>query len=279
MRAQLRTYHSIPALQVRQDPNAYKQLQDAPRLKSILKGATEDEPQPSTIEEMMKSKRRPRTNPVNLIFIMSQYAPRISDQHFSTPCDFFDLIMRSSLSSASRARAFLWLNWWYLESDFTTEDSLHNPFGPGQYGDGNTEDEAEILPLKVPPLESLTEDQVALENVDTLEERNFGEAKRKERIAILASESSATASTSKRARKDKTLTSSHGVHGSDDEGGELGWNQSGGSRANGKRIHLGTTVSNKQADILDRYHSGRAGGNNERGDCQRLCSITIPLRC
>ena len=43
MRAQLRTYHSIPSLQAHQDPNAYKQLQDAPRLKSILKGATEDQ--------------------------------------------------------------------------------------------------------------------------------------------------------------------------------------------------------------------------------------------
>ena len=77
MRAQLRTYHSIPALQAHQDPNAYKQLQDAPRLKSILKGATEDEPQPSTMEEI-KAARLPRTNPVNLIFVMSQYAPKIS---------------------------------------------------------------------------------------------------------------------------------------------------------------------------------------------------------
>ena len=51
MRAQLRTYHSIPSLQAHHDPNAYKQLQDAPRLKSILKGATEDVEQPNTIED------------------------------------------------------------------------------------------------------------------------------------------------------------------------------------------------------------------------------------
>ena len=93
MRAQLRTYHSIPALQADQDPNAYKQLQDAPRLKSILKGATEDEPQPSTMEEI-KAATIPRTNPVNLIFVMSQYAPKISEVHFPPPRDFFDLVMR-----------------------------------------------------------------------------------------------------------------------------------------------------------------------------------------
>lgn len=66
MRAQLRTYHSIPSLQAHQDPNAYKQLQDAPRLKSILKGATEDTEQPSTLEDI-RSAAIPRTNPVSTL--------------------------------------------------------------------------------------------------------------------------------------------------------------------------------------------------------------------
>jgi hypothetical protein len=47
----------------------------------------------------------------------------------------FDLVMRSTLSSRSRARAFLWLVWWYLESDFSQDAALHNPFGPGQVGE------------------------------------------------------------------------------------------------------------------------------------------------
>lgn len=179
MRAQLRTYHSIPALQAHQDPNAYKQLQDAPRLKSILKGATEDEPQPMTVEDI-KAARIPRTNPVNLIFVLSQYAPKISEVHFTAPRDFFDLVMRASLSSRSRATAFLWLIWWYLESNFTYEDSQKNPFGPGLEGEG-----AGGLPIKVPAFESLTEEQAALENVDTEEEKTFGEIKRKERIGGL----------------------------------------------------------------------------------------------
>lgn len=221
MRAQLRTYHSIPALQAYQDPNAYKQLQDAPRLKSILKGATEDEPQPSTIEEV-KAAKIPRTNPVNLVFVISQYAPKISDVHFPIPRDFFDLIIRSSLSSTSRARAFLWLMWWYLESDFGFEDSQRNPFGKGIHAE--TEQDSAALPLKVPALESLTEEQAALENVDTEVEKHYGEVKRKERIAILASEPSPAMTALKRARKEKGLTTG-GHHGmqSEDEVSEVGW--------------------------------------------------------
>jgi len=194
MRAQLRTYHSIPALQAHQDPNAYKQLQDAPRLKSILKGATEDTPQPGTIEDIRHASI-PRTNPVNLIFVLSQYAPKISELHFNHPRDFFDLVMRSSLSSKSRATAFLWLMWWYLESDFSDESALRNPFGAG------CEPEGGGRPIKVPPLESLTEEQAALENVDSQEEKEYGEQKRKERIAIVASEPSPAMTALKRARK------------------------------------------------------------------------------
>ncbi|KAK4986368.1 hypothetical protein LTR50_005346 [Elasticomyces elasticus] len=201
MRAQLRTYHSIPALQARQDPNAYKQLQDAPRLKSILKGATEDTEQPGTIEEI-RAASIPRTNPVNLIFVLSQYAPKISELHFSPPRDFFDLVMRGSLSSRSRATAFLWLCWWYLESDFSVEDSQRNPFGPGIEGPDSEGKEGEKwLPFKVPAFESLTEEQAALENVDTEEEVTFGEEKKKERTAILASEPSPAMTALKRAKK------------------------------------------------------------------------------
>ncbi|CAI6341765.1 unnamed protein product [Periconia digitata] len=186
MRAQLRTYHSIPSLQAHQDPNAYKQLQDAPRLKSILKGATEDHEQPSTIEDI-REKTVPRTNPVNLIFVLSQYAPKISELHFLPPRDFFDLVMRPNLSSKSRATAFLWLMWWYLESDFSNEAALNNPFGAGQHGPSD-EGSAPSMPIKCPAFEFLTPEQEALENVDTVDEKNFGEIKRKERTAILQSD-------------------------------------------------------------------------------------------
>ncbi|SLM37452.1 hypothetical protein LPUS_07289 [Lasallia pustulata] len=179
MRAQLRTYHSIPSLQAHQDPNAYKQLQDAPRLKSILKGASEDSDQPNTIEKI-KAATIPRTNPVNLIFVLSQYAPKVSETHFYPPRDFFDLVMRSTMSSKSRARAFLWLVWWYLESDFTKEAAENNPFGRGQHGDFT-----DGLPLKVPQFDHLTEEQANAENVDTETEKVYGEMKRLERKRIL----------------------------------------------------------------------------------------------
>ncbi|KAF2280881.1 ino eighty subunit 1 [Westerdykella ornata] len=199
MRAQLRTYHSIPSLQAHQDPNAYKQLQDAPRLKSILKGASEDVEQPNTIEDIKKA-AIPRTNPVNLIFVLSQYAPKISEIHFFPPRDFFDLVMRPSLSSRSRATAFLWLMWWYLESNFTKEDALNNPFGPGQYADPS-DSESGAVPVKCPPFEILTPEQEALENVDTPDEKNFGEEKRKERIAILQSDMAPVVTGPKRSGK------------------------------------------------------------------------------
>ncbi|KAL4890923.1 hypothetical protein BDV59DRAFT_183393 [Aspergillus ambiguus] len=179
MRAQLRTYHSIPSLQAHQDPNAYKQLQDAPRLKSILKGASEDVDQPNTLEKI-KAQAVPRTNPVNLIFVLAQYAPKVSEMHFFPPRDFFDLVMRSTLSSKSRARAFLWLMWWYLESDFTPEAARNNPFGPGVDGEGTGG-----LPIKVPNFEILTEQQADEENVDTQSEIEYGEIKRLERKRIL----------------------------------------------------------------------------------------------
>ncbi|KAG8525518.1 uncharacterized protein KY384_009162 [Bacidia gigantensis] len=179
MRAQLRTFHAIPSLQANQDPNAYKQLQDAPRLKSILKGASEDKDQPSTIEKL-ENTPSPRTNPVHLIFLLSQYAPKVSEAHFIPPRDFFDLVMRPTLSSKSRACAFLWLMWWYLESDFSADAALHNPFGEGQRGE-----DSDGLPIKVPAFEHLTEAQADAENVDTEEEMQYGERKRVERRKIL----------------------------------------------------------------------------------------------
>ncbi|KAL8843603.1 MAG: hypothetical protein Q9170_000107 [Blastenia crenularia] len=161
-----------------QDPNAYKQLQDAPRLKSILKGASEDANQPTTIEKVKRTPV-PRTNPVNLIFVLSQYAPKISETHFFPPRDFFDLVMRGTLSSRSRAKAFLWLIWFYLESDFSAQSAENNPFGRGQAGSPGE------LPFKVPPFEHLTEEQANAENVDSQSEMEYGEMKRLERKRIL----------------------------------------------------------------------------------------------
>lgn len=178
MRAQLRTYHAIPSLQAHQDPNSYKQLQDAPRLKSILKGASEDRAEPNTLEKI-KDAEIPRTNPVNLIFVLAQYAPRITELHFPPGHDFYDLIMKTALSSKSRATAFLWLMWFYLESDFTEEGADENPFGSGvDYGTG-------VRNQGVPRFGILYGDEVEAENVDTTEEVAYGQSKMRERKRII----------------------------------------------------------------------------------------------
>lgn len=184
MRAQLRTYHAIPSLQARQDPNSYKQLQDAPRLKSILKGASEDRPEPNSLEKI-KETPVPRTNPVNLIFILAQFAHKITDLHFPPPRDFYDLIMLPTLTSESRARAFLWLMWFYLESDFTEEGAEENPFGAGvDYGQS-------LRNQGVPRFQYMSDEQVQKENVDTPEEIEYGHAKMKERRRIIEADQAA----------------------------------------------------------------------------------------
>ncbi|KAI4102297.1 MAG: hypothetical protein L6R37_004489 [Teloschistes peruensis] len=171
MKAQLRTYHAIPSLQTYTDQNAYKQLQDAPRLKSILKGACEDRKEPLTIEHLTATPV-PRTNPINLVFLLSTYAPKITETHFPPDVEFHDLVMRSTLSSESRAKAFLWLMWWYLESDFSVDDVAKNPYG--QREDSGKE-------IKVPPFVTLSPEEEEKENVDTIREIEYGEKMQEER--------------------------------------------------------------------------------------------------
>ncbi|KAL7913782.1 hypothetical protein GGI35DRAFT_224869 [Trichoderma velutinum] len=178
MRAQLRTYHAIPSLQAQQDPHAYKQLQDAPRLKSILKGGAEDRDEPNSLDKI-KQRGVPRTNPVNLIFVMCNSAQKVAELHFPLHREFHDVIMKTQYSSLSRSKAFLWLMWFYLESDFTEEGCEENPFGPGvDYG-------LDVANQGVPKLEEMTEEQEAAENVDPAVEIEFGHEKQKIRATIL----------------------------------------------------------------------------------------------
>lgn len=180
MRAQLRTYHSIPSLQAYPRQKDYKSLQDAPRLKSILKGASEDTDEPRTLTALRQQKI-PRTNACNLIFVLSQAASEVSQLHFLDKIDFFDLAIRSTVSSESRARAFLWLMWWYLESNFDKDSALNNPFGPGEYRPEQDQDDPSEIPLLVPALQHITEEEGKAENVDNDFEQEFGEKMRVER--------------------------------------------------------------------------------------------------
>jgi Ino eighty subunit 1 len=181
MRAQLRTYHAIPSLQAHQDASAYKQLQDAPRLKSILKGAAEDLPEPRDLAEF-KAKDPPRTNPVNLIFLICSQASHVAELHFPGDGEFHDLIMKTRYTSRSRANAFLWLMWFYLESDFTEEGCEENPFGAGvDYG-------KEVANQGIPVLEEMTAEEEERENNDPQEEIDFGREKQNHRAKIIAAD-------------------------------------------------------------------------------------------
>lgn len=181
MRAQLRTYHAIPSLQVRQGPHAYKQLQDAPRLKSILKGGTEDRQEPRSLKDL-KWAKVPRTNPVNLLFLICHSASKVAELHFPPDGEFHDLIMKTEYTSESRARAFLWIMWFYLESDYTEEGCEENPFGPG------VDYEVDVANQGVPRLVEMTAEQEASENVDTQEEIDFGKAKQVLRAKIIGAD-------------------------------------------------------------------------------------------
>ncbi|KAI0201323.1 hypothetical protein F4808DRAFT_134476 [Astrocystis sublimbata] len=181
MRAQLRTYHAIPSLQAHQDASAYKQLQDAPRLKSILKGAAEDRHEPHELGEF-KVLKTPRSNPVNLIFLVCSGASQIAELHFPAGGEFHDLIMKTNYTSKSRANAFLWLMWQYLESDFTEEGCEENPFGAG------VDYELGLANQGVPRMEEMTADEEARENIDSPEEVEFGREKQSHRAKIIAAD-------------------------------------------------------------------------------------------
>ncbi|KAK8135276.1 hypothetical protein PG984_003216 [Apiospora sp. TS-2023a] len=181
MRAQLRTYHAIPSLQAYQDATAYKQLQDAPRLKSILKGAAEDRPEPHSLNDF-KDLDLPRTNPVNLIFLICQQATHIAELHFPSDGEFHDLIMKTNFTSHSRANAFLWLMWFYLESDFTEEGCDENPFGAGVIYDSDLSNQG------VPKLHPMAPEEEDQENIDPQTEIDFGREKQAHRAKIIAAD-------------------------------------------------------------------------------------------
>lgn len=144
-----------------------------------MKGGAEDREEPNSLDKLKKMDHPPRTNPVNLIFVMCSGAQKIAELHFPLHHEFHDLIMKTNYSSESRARAFLWLMWFYLESDFTEEGCDENPFGPGvDYG-------LDVANQGVPELEPLTDEQRAAENADTPEETEFGREKQRTRAKIL----------------------------------------------------------------------------------------------
>ncbi|KAK0505888.1 hypothetical protein EDD18DRAFT_9523 [Armillaria luteobubalina] len=163
----VRTYHPIPALQ-RADGN----LQDAPRIKGLLKACTvpDEDPKlipttPGDILVRATSGKVPPTSIATIIFILSNYSPAIGQEHFLNELEFIDLFLPVDVSSASRARAFLWLCYHFHEAtsavnedDYDTEVLSVNPFCDSH------------RPVKAPAFVMITRAEAEKENVDTEEE-------------------------------------------------------------------------------------------------------------
>ncbi|KAF8213337.1 hypothetical protein K438DRAFT_1915449 [Mycena galopus ATCC 62051] len=170
----LRTYHPVPSLQ-KTDGNA----QDAPRIKNCLKAALlpsefKSVP-PSTPDEILKKTRagqHPPTSVVNLIFVLSNHAAPLASVHFDGALNFLDLFLPKPLSSQDRARVFLWLMYYYLE----------NPDGQNPFDDPYSR----AHPGKSPLVRKLTAEEEAKENVDTMEEREWGALMSSQRNAFLS---------------------------------------------------------------------------------------------
>lgn len=166
MQLQLRTYRSIPSLQAYTKSVDCKHFYDSSRLRNILTNACNDRVEPSTLEELAESNR---TNPINLVFLLSTFVKIVEEKFFVDQYEFHDL-MNTKLSSKSRSRAFLWLMWTYLESDPSHHSHKRNPFGPGTKDD-----------FGMPSFQELLPDHEILENVDTPNEIEFGEIMAKKR--------------------------------------------------------------------------------------------------
>ena len=91
--------------------------------------------------------------------------------HFDPPLNFLDIFLPINISSADRARAFLWLVYHYLEG----------PDRPNPFDD----DYSRQNPAKVPWLRRLTDAELAKENVDTPDEIEWGRTMSAQRNVFL----------------------------------------------------------------------------------------------
>lgn len=177
LRTQLRTYHPVPPLQ-KTDGN----LQDAPRIKNILKdcflpseGKGTPSPSPTEILSRLNQGQSPPTTVVNLLFAITSpsYSPIVARSHLNAGynLEWADLFTPVPYSSASRAQAFLWLCYHYLESN------TGNPYAD-EFASNN--------PGLAPQLVPLAPEAMTTENVDSSEELAWGVQMAEKRLEFLA---------------------------------------------------------------------------------------------
>ena len=141
MKTILRSYHPVPSLQ--KSENTRRNMQDAPRMKSLLKAvllpyerpggsgtasasARHEEGEdtlevPGDLDELARRRRtqnRPPTSVVTLIFLLANQALDVTSMHFPAQVDAHSLFFPQTgrpISAKQRANAFLWLLYHYLE--------------------------------------------------------------------------------------------------------------------------------------------------------------------
>ncbi|KIY72760.1 hypothetical protein CYLTODRAFT_417544 [Cylindrobasidium torrendii FP15055 ss-10] len=178
----VRTYHPIPAFE-RVDGN----LQDAPRIKALLKSSLlpEEDPRslpssPAEIKALAMSGKSPPTNIANIIFTLASHSPALGEE-FLGEYEFIDLFLPLDISSSSRARIFLWLCYHYYEF------SSPNPEGAVDSPSKRANPFSDPLrPGTVPAFAILTRAEAEMENVDTPEEIARGQASIDKRSEVVS---------------------------------------------------------------------------------------------
>ncbi|KAK4056587.1 hypothetical protein OIO90_002435 [Microbotryomycetes sp. JL221] len=136
MKTALRTYHPVPALQ--RDELTRAELQDAPRLKAVLKGCLldwEGTRAPSKLKEIAEASaspklvRGPPTTVPNAIFALFNEAIWVTSKYFPAGFDLLDTFYPANTPSGPRVQAFLTVLHHVLEdktfiNDFANKDRV-----------------------------------------------------------------------------------------------------------------------------------------------------------
>ncbi|CEH15732.1 hypothetical protein CBOM_04953 [Ceraceosorus bombacis] len=113
MKTVLRSYHPLASLQ--KCENTRRNMQDAPRMKSLLKASLieTEKPGPAGTNNATAANAV-----INMVFLLLNHAPDITAMHFVAPHDLYTLFFPHGdypVPARERARVFLWLLWHYLE--------------------------------------------------------------------------------------------------------------------------------------------------------------------
>lgn len=213
MRSTLRTYHSIPSLQADPSTGGSKQLQDTPRLKSILKAVSDKNEDFESVKSLLENPPalKPNTNLVLLLFVLSNNVNGVKFHHEHTPeCyhtanSFMEFFLETEIHPANRAKRFLWLMYTYLETNFTAEELAHNPFNPHE----------------IPPIELINKNELNNFDKDTDYEIEYSERMFRTRLKYLADEEhNSNPKRGNKAKRDKPEERGEEEEAEEEDGGD-----------------------------------------------------------